>query len=122
VREVLLLTVEGNVDVLPCEAALPEGEQLSTGDADIIKDLQIARWNFADAEAHPKFKSGISLSAEGFLISVLDVCSRHPKIVILPVSGGNQLASCKNMPVINANAITKAMELANFLDGAKGNN
>jgi hypothetical protein len=103
-----------NVLVLPCQAALLDGESLNEKDSETLFRMSIIRDNMLTFSTEDtirgtsEWKPMLDAIREGFGQKVGEICSRHGKIMLAPLSStdsGNTLYSCDN--VIGADIQTK---------------
>jgi hypothetical protein len=84
---VLSRTVKGNdlVLVLPCEAANVRQDNLTDADYAVLEKMQAERilWGVLKASPNPEVEARTTRA--DFLKFAKEVCSRHPKIALLPL-------------------------------------
>jgi hypothetical protein len=118
VRQGFAETSDGNVSVVPCTAALPQGENLTPDDELIVAKLETIRYNattfkMLKKENPQKWSSDYPESTDlensisvGFGEKVGQICKKHPNIVLAPLfpdqnSAAITLYSCKNIATVS---------------------
>jgi hypothetical protein len=82
----------GTIVVLPCEAASVRQDHLLDADYAVLEKMQAQRILFGLLKARPNSDAEARSTRTDFQKLAKEVCSRHPKIALLPLDWKSELS------------------------------